>query len=65
MKRRKSYNSPTEYSTLLRATLNRDCGYPDRALPIISEAQIAKAEKAFWAKRGFATPPGVTHAGIF
>lgn len=65
MKRRKSYNSPAEYKTLLRATKNRACGYHDKALPIISEAAIARAEKVFWQKRGFTTPPGVTHAGVF
>lgn len=58
MKRHKSYNSPCEYKTLLPAKQNVTCGSAEPAEPIISNVEMRVAERSFWQKRGFSTPPG-------
>lgn len=39
-------------------------GVKDRAVKIITDAEMTMAELVFWRKRGFLSPPGVTMAGI-
>lgn len=58
MKRHKSYVSAAEYKTLLPAKQNVKCGAVEPAELIISNVEMRVAEKSFWQKRGFSTPPG-------
>jgi hypothetical protein len=47
------------YRLLIRAVQNRKTGVRDRAEPIIDEDDMRAAEKVFWKKRGFDSPPGL------
>lgn len=49
-----------QYKRLLSATQNRKAGVPERGWKIISEDQMRAAEKVFWRKRGFDSPPGIS-----
>jgi hypothetical protein len=52
------------YHLLLAAKHNKKVGVPDRGEKIINVQAMRAAEKLFWQKRGFDSPPGVTHGGV-
>lgn len=52
------------YTLLLPAKGSKTAGKPERGWKVINIDAMRAAEKIFWAKRGYDSPPETTAAGV-